>query len=249
MLFECLPLPGEDPLLEAVERHLFRQLPACPGEVAARAQLRLPFHPGGFVARELDGAKEREVVEPGALLVGICVQRAPAPKAAKDFAQEPPAKCGGGGVIDPTLGELRRAREVPGREQALLRQLFQADEQRAAGECGLGAVRRIAISDGADGKHLPAPLVGAAEELRKRARPAEIAVAVRAGQGGRVEKDSACPLAEIGCQRRAFRGPDGTIGQPPHGRNALCRSLSYFVILRSPSWTNRPACRAKPIRR
>src|SRR5438477_6476199 len=107
------------------------------------------------------------------------------------------APCAGGGVIGAAVREARRVRDGTPRQQTLVDQPVEADQQRVPRERREGAVRRVPVTDRSGGQHLPEALPRARQPPREgvRLRP-EIAAPVSAGQGSRVKEDAACPLAQ-----------------------------------------------------
>ena len=101
-------------------------------------------------------------------------------------------------VVDPALGKMGHIGEIARWKEVVFCQAADIDQKRVSGERGVSAVRRIAVADRPHREHLPPPLTGVSQPARERMRlGAEIAGTVSAGQGGRVEEDTARPLAEI----------------------------------------------------
>src|SRR2546429_4858127 len=171
----------------------------CP---IAQAQAWVPLGPRLSAAGALDRHVESEIVEPGSVARGECLEGSAIARALVESRECGPqmslAKGAHRHVVDAVLREGGHIGEIARGKKAVFRQMAEIDEKRIAGECRVRAVRRIAVADGARRKHLPPPLAGVAQPACERVRlGSEIAGTMRAGQGGRVEEDTARPLAEI----------------------------------------------------
>jgi hypothetical protein len=148
----------------------------------ARTDALLPQRPLHAAVRVFEGAKEREVVEPGRLL----------------FAEVAEGARARGVLLK--RGDRRRI------EQAVLRQIVQAHQQRVAGEGRLRAVRRLAVARRTERERLPPPLRRRCQEVDERARlVAEVAAPVRPREARRVQENAARALPQGGDRHRVRR--------------------------------------------
>ena len=200
-LAQRLPLDVEKELLEALllDFRAQRAAGAIERRPIAQAQAWLPLGPRLSAAGALDRHVESEIVEPGSVARGECLKGSTiAPTLVESRECGPQVSLAKGAhrrVVDAVLREGGHIGEFARGKKAVFRQSAEIDEKRVASEC---AVRRIAVADGAHRKHLPPPLAGVAQPARERVRlGSESAGTMRAGQGGRVEEDTARPLAEI----------------------------------------------------
>ena len=100
-------------------------------------------------------------------------------------------------VRDATRILRHERRERVAVQQAVLGELLEADEPRVPGERRLSAVRRLAVSGGAQRQHLPPALRSGREKLDEapRAGP-DVSAPVQTGEARRVKKHAARALAE-----------------------------------------------------
>jgi hypothetical protein len=194
------PLAREAPLAELPEGDGVGMPGTCCGHRCRLAlhQFRRPGRPagpaGGVALRHEQGV----VVQPVRLRGTEGGQFGPvdsggaAGEAARRFGQPAHAPGHHGREVDAARVGRRRAGQRVGRQPAALLQLGQVDQQHVAGEGRTAHVGRVARADAAQRQHLPEVLAGALEPVDEVVGGrAQVAAAMRAGQGGGVQQHSA----------------------------------------------------------
>src|SRR4029453_19515414 len=114
------------------------------------------------------------------------------------------------------------------RQQSLLDEEVEADQERVARESGEALVGRVAVARGAERQHLPQPLLRPRHEVEQpHGLVAELADAVGAGQRRRMEEDPA--------DARGGGGGQGVLGGGGGGRSRAGHRESNPILLWVPS--------------
>ncbi len=174
---EVLPLAKklELPVFDGTE--LGRQ-PLCPLVDSARiapANLRVPCGPSRSVVCVFQCHKEREVVEPwpGTFTETVESHAIRARRIGKEYLCRPKQsrslEPGRRLEVDLVFWKGRRFGQIRLLKQSLIPQALKAQQQRIAGKSGEALVRRIAVSSGIQGQHLPQLLSGGGKEVRELA--------------------------------------------------------------------------------
>ena len=96
-------------------------------------------------------------------------------------------------------GKVGPLLQVGARDEPLLAQAVERDEERVAGEGREALVRRVAVAGGAEGQDLPQALAGLLQEVEEGGRlRAQLSDAVGTGQRRGVEQDPGGALAHGG---------------------------------------------------
>ena len=197
---ERMPLAEETPLAERPEGHAFG---AQPGGLLHRQwvpprQRLVPVGPVQAAEAFGQGHEQRVIVEPALLRlakqrqVGAFRRRGACGKAGGRSGKVAHAVRHHELVVDPVGIERRRQPQVIGVEPAALLQFVQVDQQQIAGKRGRTHVRRVAGPDATERQDLPQRLTRASQPVDEVAgRQPQIAGAVWAGQGGRVQQHAA----------------------------------------------------------
>src|SRR5215475_5698200 len=192
------------PLLEEQVLHQL-VLPDLPGAAngpagnCRRIALRdvgFPARPGRLVLRLLHGHEEREVIEPARMIAAEAIEAIALLRPGgllepiQHLRPERAPMLNHGGEVDPSFGPGGTARCLV-REQPVLGQPFEADEQRIAGKRREALIRRIAVPGGAERQNLPDALPCRREPVDEReSARSEIADVGASRQRRRMEEDA-----------------------------------------------------------